>query len=197
MKKFTFKKPKKGGFTLVEMLMAIAVFILVLGSASGLFVWTIQKQTRALLTQELLSQTSYLIEYMSRYIRMAKKDLTGTCLTTAGAKNNYETNEARDRIRFLNYRDICQEFFLEGNQIKERKSTDKSAANFGAPLPLTSPRLQVVSFKLGPPDSWDQEDTDQPRVTISLNIKTRELQPTPPEIKIQTTISQRELDVKY
>lgn len=179
-------------FTLIELLVTVTIFSLILGGASGVFVQALKAQRRSLATQQLLDQTSYIMEYMSRAIRMARKDLDGSCLTTVGGKYNYETNEERNRIRFLNYQDICQEFFLDGSQLKERKSTDNTATNFQDPLPLTSSNLQVNLFKIGPPDSWDQDDDDQPRVTFFLEIVGKEQS----RIIIQTTISQRSLDIK-
>ena len=179
-------------FTLVELLVAVTIFSLISTISTGILVSSLRAQKKLLASQELSDQVSFLIEYMSRTIRMAKKDLSGDCLTTAGAKYNYETNEAgRDRIRFLNYQQKCQEFFLEGLILKERKSTDSSAANFQSPSPLTSANLQVNLFKIGPSDSWDQNDNDQPRVTFSLGIFGKEQT----KIKIQTTISQRNPDI--
>ncbi len=198
-KQITIKKRiQNKGFTLVELLVSISVFSLIVSAMSGAFVSTIRAQRKSVAFQQLLEQTSYLEEYMSRAIRMARKDLSGDCLITAGAKQNFETNLDRNRIRFLNYQGICQEFFLDVNQIKERKSIDGTAANFQTPLPLTSGNLQVESFKIGPSDSWDQDDNEQPRVTLFLYIKGAGLKPEEqPEIKIQTTISQRNPDVRY
>ncbi|GAG04696.1 unnamed protein product, partial [marine sediment metagenome] len=188
-KQITIKKRiQNKGFTLVELLVSISIFSLIVSAMSGAFVSTIRAQRKSVAFQQLLEQTSYLEEYMSRAIRMARKDLSGDCLTTAGAKQNFETNLDKDRIRFLNYQGICQEFFLEADQIKERKSTDGTAANFQIPLPLTSDDLQVESFKIGPSDSWDQNDNEQPRVTLFLDIKGAGSKPEQqPEIKIQTT----------
>ncbi len=191
--KINFQK----GLTVIEILLTILIFTVILTGVFNLFVTAIREQRRNLASQELLSQTGFLLEYMSRSIRMARKDLTGLCLTTAGAKSNYETNVERNRIRFLNHEHRCQEFFLSGTQINKRKSTDHRAINFGSPLPLTSPRLTVAAFRIGPSFGWSQADTIQPRVTFFLDIKG----PIPvgaerPEIMIQTSLSQRQLDVK-
>lgn len=190
----TYKGISKS-FTLIELLVAIAVFNLIIGAVSTIFVSAISAQRKTLASQELLDQTSYVMEYLSRALRMAKKDLSGACLTTVGA--NYETNLEENRVRFLNYQDKCQEFFLDGTQIMENKSQDNTAAGFGNPLYLSSPKLKVISFKIGPSESWHQEDNLQPRLTLFLGIKGAGQKPEQqPEIKIQTTISQRNLDVR-
>ena len=186
------------GFTLIEIMVAVSIFAILVTTFTGFFVGAIQGQQKALASQELVNNVSYNLEYMSRAIRMAKKDFTGSCLTAVGAKYNYETNGSRNRIRFLNYEDKCQEFFLDGNQLKERKSIDSSAANFETPLSLTPVNSEVVSFNLGPSDTWSQEQKTQPRVTLFLELKGKGQKPElQPLIKIQTTISQRNLNVRY
>ncbi|MCX6759704.1 MAG: type II secretion system protein [Candidatus Nealsonbacteria bacterium] len=183
---------RKNAFTLIEIMVAVAIFAILLTTFTGFFLSAVQAQRKALASQELIDNVSYNLEYMSRAIRMARKDMAGSCLTTVGAKYNYETNAERNRITFLNYQDKCQEFFLDGNQLKERKSTNNSAASFEAPLSLTPLNLEVISFLLGPSDSWGQEQKTQPRVTFSLEIRGKGQKPElQPLIKIQTTISQR------
>lgn len=178
------------GFSLIEILVAIAIFSVIVGTAMGVFASAIKSQKRVLAQQELLDQTSYAMEYISRALRMARKDISGSCLTTVGAGNNYETDG--NRIRFLNYLNKCQEFFFENNQIKERKSTDSTAANFEASLPLTAQKILVNQFKVNL-SGQDQIDYLQPAVTIFWDILGREQT----SMKIQTTISQRNLDIQY
>lgn len=171
----------------MEVLVSLAIFSLLLASGSGILVSSIRAQRRSLLSQELLDQTSYLSEYMSRAIRLARKDINGRCIS---AKLNYEITRSGKGIKFLNYNGLCQEFYLSGNHLKENKD--------GVVSNLTSNKLKVISFNIGPSDSWDQEDTEQPRVTFSLKIKGAGEKPeSRPEIYIQTTISQRNLDIKY
>ena len=186
------------GYTLIEILVAVGIFTVVIAAPTGFLVGSLKGQQKALSSQELTDNISYTLEYMSRALRMAKKDKLGNCLSVA--KNNYETDPvSKDRVRFINYRNKCQEFFLDSNRLKARESLDNTAAHFQSSVFLTSDDLEVVSFKIGPTDSWDQADNEQPRVTLFLEVKGArgsrpELQP---EIKIQTTISQRNLDVTY
>ena len=178
------------GFTLIEILVASMVFLIVISVAIGLFVSLLRYQRRTLAEQELLNQSSYIIEYMGRAIRMALKDGAGLCLSQAGL--NYK-NPLGDvsRIRFINHseNDICQEFFWDKveNQLKESKSGNP-------PISLTSNDLQVNFLKFNL--SGQSEDDDfQPRVTIFLEIQIKG-PGGQPKTRIQTTISQRNLDVK-
>ncbi len=177
--------------TLVEMIVTVFIFSIVFGAASGLFVSAIRNQSRSLASHQLLNQTSYLIEYTGRAIRMAEKDTTGTCISTN--LNYATTTSGTGGIRFKNYEGQCQEFFREwdGSAGVYRLKEDK-AGNINH---LTSPNLDVFSFNIGPSDSWDQNDELQPRVTMFLEIR-KAGAGSQPKIKIQTTLSQRRLDIE-
>jgi prepilin-type N-terminal cleavage/methylation domain-containing protein len=196
MGKFFNQKNNKG-VSLIEMLAAVAIFAITIGAISGLFISAVQTQRKVLATQELLDQTSYVLEYMSRALRMAEKDLDGCCIFFAG--DNYRLTFGYDGIRFLNSNTECQEFYLDGNILYEKKSTTNCEADFGSPLPLTSVNLKVNFFKIDyfgisqPP-----LDYSQPRVVIFLDIESeRSVIGSPPKIQIQTSISQRSLDIQY
>lgn len=177
---------KQKAFTLVEMLISVAVFSLIAGIALSSFLSALQSQRRVLASQEVLNQTSYFMEYVSRALRMAKKDRSGDCISPL---LNYEITHSGKGIKFKNYKDECQEFFLENSQLKENKN--------GTVLELTSQGLSVTAFNLGPAESWGQEDNLQPRITLVFTIQGKGQKPeSQPEMSIQTTISQRNLDIK-
>ena len=170
----------KKGFTLIEMLVAVTVFISVITAGSGLFVFGLRVQRQSLAWQQLLAQTSYLMEYMSRAVRMARKDMNGTC--TGTAKLNYKW--VGQCLKFRNYKNECQQFCLDGDRLKEIKA--------GSENYLTSDELQISPFNVELAGQ-SQYDNIQPRVTIFLEITGKEGS----KIKIQTTISQRNLDVRH
>ncbi len=103
------------GFTMIELLVATSVFALILFIVTNLFISIFQQQKRTLSQQELLNQTSYAVEYMSRALRMAKKDTTGGCLDADYIGYNYRSLYEGKGIRFINHSndDVCQEFFWE------------------------------------------------------------------------------------
>ena len=68
------------GFSMIEIIVALAVFFLIVGTAVGLFVSIVAVQRRILSEQQLISQSSYAIEYMSKALRMATKDEEGECV---------------------------------------------------------------------------------------------------------------------
>jgi len=172
----------KKGFTLIELLITITVFSLITVTSLQLFSSAFKEQRKTLARTYLLSEASYATEYISRALRMAKKDLDGVCIS---AKHNF-TLPSQDHVIFMNYNGECQEFFLENNLLKVKK--------FGVSQSLIPSNLFVENLKfeiLGE----SQDDTLQPRVTFVLLLKTTE--PELQELKLETTVSQRNLDVKY
>ena len=156
----------------------MAVFTLLVGTTSSIFLSSIKNQRQGLATQEILDQASYLMEYMSRALRMAKKDMAGSCTGTAKLNYAFESQ----CLKFLNYKGECQRFCLDGTRIKDENG------NY-----LTSTNLEVSSFGVVLSGaSQPPVDYLQPKVTISLNIAGQE----ETSIKIQTTVSQRNLDVR-
>jgi prepilin-type N-terminal cleavage/methylation domain-containing protein len=188
-----FLKFKKAGFTLVEMLVSLAIFSLVMGMALSVFVSAVKSQRRILAEQQLLDQTSYIMEYMSRSLRMAKKDMTGSCLTTAGAGMNYETNLSGNRIRYIAYDGTCREFFMADNTLYVKWLLDPSSplGDITFPLVSTTTGFIVNNFKIAAPSGWSQSDNLQPSITFSLDVSA----PNQIRMKTQTTVSQRNLDV--
>jgi len=187
----------KNGFTLVEMLVTVTVFSLIVGTSTGIFVSAIKIQRYNLATQELLNQTSYALEYMDRFLRMARKDMTGTCLTVAGAGANYENPSDNTAIKFLNYNGQCQEFYREWNaaaQVYQLK-VDLDTTIPWNELPLTSEKFNVTSlvFQIS---GEEQTDFLQPRVTIFMTIEAVSSAQPKPKLTVQTTISQRALDLE-
>lgn len=190
------------GYTLIEIMVAVAIFFGVLVAPTGFLIVSLKSQMRTLASQELLDQTSYVLEYVSRALRMAKKDKNASCIDL---NSNYRKTDSRilagvtysgPGIKFESYHDtpVCQEIFLD-----ESDGRLKESKNGAAPLPLTSDDLEVLSFNVSGEESWDQYDNSQPRVTFSLEVKGgKNLKPEiQPKMRIQTTVSQRNLDVTY
>lgn len=211
---------KNKGFTLVELMVVMAIFLFIIAGAIGIFISIIQYERRILAEQELLNQMSYVIEYMSKALRMAGKDGTGDCLGEAGysyllTRPDSTTGFYRG-IKFINASDnyACQEFYLDnyvsqgGSNItvlKEKKVyplyvpvSDENA------VALTSEKFKITSLRFGINGTdgrvggtyyASDDDAIQPKITILLDIQP--LSDSDQEIKkIQTTISQRKLNTQ-
>jgi len=185
---------KNKGFSLIEVLVSVSIFGIIIAGPTGLFVLSLRNQNMSLALGETIDNTSHAVEYMSRALRMARKDRIGSCITQ---NYNYENPGAdSSKIRFLSYQGYCQEFSLSGNQIMQRKSSDGTSANFGSGAYLTSDDLSINNFQfliVG----GGQNDNLQPRITIVFNIAKTSAGIGLPSINVQTTVSQRNLDVTY
>ncbi len=179
---FFAKKTK--GFTLIEIMIAIALFSTVITAFLGLFTSAFSSQKRSLNISYLLNNASYATEYLSRAIRMAEKDTDGECLSSPDL--NYESTHGGEGIKFLNYNGICEEFYLDGTSIKVKKS--------GNPEYLTPLNLEIkrLNFEIS---GESQYDLSQPRVSFTITFKTKGGDPQ--TINIQSTVSQRQLDIEY
>jgi len=167
-----------------ELLIAVLVFSLVIGAATNLLLSGIAGQRSSLAMQELLDQSSFVAEYMTRALRQAQKDLGPVCLSTRGL--NYEITQSGQGVKFLNIQGQCQEFFLEAGRMKER---------LGAEEFLTSDNLVVTSLQFLLKGEG-QDDDLQPRVTFAFEIEGQGAKPDArPKLQLQTSISQRNVDV--
>ncbi len=183
-----FQVSSKKGFTLVELLVSIGIFIVIFVVMMGTLVFGIRIQRRLLIEQQAVDELSYAIEYMSRALRLAiREDGSFNCLSNGYSYQNPGGNVSK--IRFINHLqgDDCQEFFLENNVLRHRKGIGASEQIFD----LTSPGLTVTDTKfslLGETSG----DGLQPRASIILRISYPE---GPSLINVETTVSQRRLDV--
>ena len=173
--------------TLIELLVSAFIFSLVVGAVIGIFVTALETQRKILARQEILSQVGYALEYMSKSLRMAKKDIANPpfCLDSTGS--NYETNPSNDEITFIDYHGQCVTFSISGGKIMKESDS-------GTPEELTSGKIFINQFKINL-SGQEQTDNLQPSVTIFLDASsTRD---SSVGIKIQTTVSQRDLDETF
>lgn len=178
----------KKAFTLIELMVTITVFAIVITPAISLFGSALRHQKEIMMQAEALNSASFLTEYISRALRMAQKDMSGDCI---GENNNFVNPSEVSSIRFLNYNNKCQEFLLESDAVRVKKSTDDSAFNLGSGSSLTSASLVVESLKFTISGN-DQLDGQQPKITFTLKLRSKYLNSS---LEVQTTVSQRELDV--
>ena len=194
----TTKKTSRKGYTITEILVGITIFMILSAASVDFFVSSLEMQQKALISQRLLDNASYSLEYMGRALRMAKKHESPDICAFLEAKNYELTTRGQGGIKFLNYDNQCLEFYLN--------NIPNSSNNFNLMVfdyannkeyPLTPDYLNVISFKITLSGDNVVKDDLQPKVTLFLEVqgkqsKKPELQP---KIKIQTTVSQRNLDI--
>ena len=149
----------KNGYTLIEVLVAVGIFTILIAAPTGFFVGSLKGQLKTLSSQKLLDNTSYTLEYISRSLRMARKDTIGSCVSPLDSTNyrNYEKTTSRtlaeteylgSGIKFLNYKtpSECQEFFLDETEGSETKGQIVESKNGSVPVALTSEDLDCLLY---------------------------------------------------
>lgn len=191
-----FKRGPARGFTLVEMIVTLAVFSLIMVAVAGLFFHALRAHRAILARSQMLGESSYNLEHIGRGLRMAKKSPDGSCLSSKGL--NFEKT-ARGGVKFQNLNSSgttdCVEYYLghpggsygaNGALMESRTNTERSFD-----LPLTSPAVDVASLAVYD-YGWAQNDDLQPRTTIHIQMRGHQNQ----IMDHQITISQRDLDVE-
>jgi len=188
------KNQNSKGFTLVETLVSLLIFGFISVILVNIFVSVLNSQRRILQNQELMNQSSYALEYIAKIVRMAENDADGTCVT-AGENYALGTNSitflAYD-TKSLSYK--CTQFLLQDNAIKEKKSTDDTSANLGTAQEITSSSVKVDDLIFAVTGDV-LNDSLQPKVTIMIKMESSTSFSNPPSLIIQTSVSQRKLDI--
>ncbi|MFA7142010.1 MAG: type II secretion system protein [Candidatus Paceibacterota bacterium] len=182
------------GFTLIEAIVALAIFIAVSSALAQIIIVSIQSQTKIVTTQNMFNQAIFTLDKMGKEIRMAKKDATGNCVGKEGNNFNATTNNS---ITFLHYdqeeNEIrCKKYALEDEKIKEYISDDETNGFKDNGVDITGDTLafDLLSFKV----LGDGLDDLQPRITIAMKVKNAVIKDQP-SFHLQTTVSQRRLDL--
>ena len=181
----------------MELVVVLAIFMVVLGTAISIFISIIGHQRRILAEQEFLNQMSYLMEYMSRSIRTSAKDTAGSCMGTPGyfyILTNFDVSTGFYKgIKFLTDDSVCQEFFIgTDGKLKESK-------NAGAPQIILSDKYSVnhVRFIINGDKNVAFTYSGsgiQPRITMVFSINSQISGDQGAKI-FQTSVSQRNLNV--
>jgi|AntAceMinimDraft_18_1070375.scaffolds.fasta_scaffold15900_4 prepilin-type N-terminal cleavage/methylation domain-containing protein len=176
------------GFTLIEVLVTVGIFSILIVAIIGIFVSALRIEKNVLGSKKVLGQISYAAEYMTRALRMAEKDKTGICIPSG---SNYES-AIENKIKFINALQDgdCQEFFLKDGKIKFQTKAEIPLPP--SPIELTSSDIIVDNLKFSILGEV-QGDGLQPFVTIYIEAHSQDS----PPLKIQVSVSQRNLDVNY
>lgn len=172
----------KKGFTVVELLMGTSIFLILLGGGVGSLVSSLRIQRMIFAHQGVATELNYVVEYMSRSLRMAQKEgSSAECLTEGSI---YEVSENKEKITFTNHLqdNDCQSFKLDsGTLYLVYEDTSEEVA-------MTSPDIEIENLV------FEVDQVSQPKVTFVIKANSSNLR-TP--LDIQTTVSARALNVGY
>ena len=187
------------GFTLIEMMVAFAIFAVIMVVAVGSLLSLIKANYKAQTTKTVVNNLHFALENMSRNIR------TGTGYHCGGAGDLTTardcTSTAENQFVFRSRDGSYVMYRLQSGAILRSKSTDigvlTSSANF---IPITAPEVQVdtLSFYVDGADRANEPgngNKEQPRVFILVKGSMLGKNKVPTRFDIQTLVSQRLLDI--
>ncbi|HPM08588.1 MAG TPA: type II secretion system protein [Candidatus Pacearchaeota archaeon] len=192
-------------FSLIEIVIVVAITSVLLIVTMQILSSAIRIESRTLVAQAMYEQVNYLIDYISKDIRMAARgSITGDC--NRGVKQKIGIL-ADGGIAIKDQRNNCMEYSIEPaseTQEEEKyiiaKRTDYSNLDPDNPypnapyvLPLTSKDFKVTDLNFSVlPQTTDSADGAQTKVLISLGIESKKYKDI--KLKIQTLVSTRNRD---
>lgn len=177
LKKQEKKIKKDNGFTLVEFIVAMSVFVILLTIATGIFVKSIQAQRDVVNRLAVISNAGLALEQMSREIR------TGHNFSLVGSVLEFKNKDGNN----VTYKNV--------DSMVERTVLTVSGSNV---FYLTSPKVKVedLLFTLKQSATNDKPEKCNPqKITISLKVGSDNLDDRDNMI-LQTTISSRVLPIE-
>ena len=175
---------KKNGFTLLEMIFAVGLFAMVITVVTGVFVKSSQVQRKAVELHVVQREGNYMIEMMSREIRMA------TVISDGNDGNEDQQGNNNSSVEFTNYNgDLIR--YCRANAIGACTENDSgdylSRCVNGINQIVSSSNIKINNLKFYIPDDFDAE---QPMVTISMTVKPATTQHNT-EISLQNSVALR------
>lgn len=174
------KKTLPAGFSLIEVLVSVSLFVFIIMSATEIFSLVIKGQRDAIASQNVQSSLRYFFEVTSKEIRMARRS-TGECGVPADDIYKIETGTLSSILKFKNYYNQCVVYELGVDDYSQRfKITRGVVSGFISPKKI---KIESLDFLL--------DDTNQPAVTIALKASAIGDSKFKSEMDIQTTITSR------
>lgn len=108
------KNKNKEGFSLIEVLVSTALFVVIITAAMNIFKLVIESQREAIATQNVEESLKYFLEVTGKEIRMAKRNNTWCSHLGLGPTDIYKvtTNLGGDVLNFKNYNNDCVSYYI-------------------------------------------------------------------------------------
>lgn len=170
------KLEHKRGYTLIELIVSVAIFSVVMLVASAAFLTLINMDRQARATNDAVTNLTYVVESMERSIR------TGTGYQSVSGQNSFTFTDSQGR----------QVIYRRG-AIGGRRFVEQCIG--GTCYPLTDIRVdvQLLAFYSR---GVTAGDTEQPMVVFVMNGRvTPDARSAPVNFRIQSTATQRLIDI--
>jgi prepilin-type N-terminal cleavage/methylation domain-containing protein len=174
----------KQGFSLIEVLVSTALFVVIITSAMNIFKIVIESQRSAIATQNVEESLKYFLEVVGKEVRMAKRNNHLCSYLGLETEDIYKlgTNIDGETLSFRNHQDNCVTYSLvaSGTSTRFMITRDSLTGYFITPLKVN---IDELNFALS--------TTTQPTVTMELVAHALGKDTNQSEMRIQTTLSSR------
>ncbi|MFH0892319.1 MAG: prepilin-type N-terminal cleavage/methylation domain-containing protein [Candidatus Falkowbacteria bacterium] len=180
----------QGGLTLIEIVVATALFSMVSYAAVATFQGVMKSQRSTVISQNVQESMRYALEIMGKEMRMAQKRISGDCILS---NNNriYDTNDVSgvgDSLSFINSRKACVTYSLVGGRLRINRFGEPSSY-YITPDDIV---INDLSFRVVDEGANTVPPSVHPRVTITLEASMAGGAGVPAEnVRLETTISAR------
>lgn len=164
-----FLEKNSGGFTLVELLAAVAIFGLIMAAVSGIFMNAVNEEQIMLAKQGVDDNAMYAMEFMIKELRMAKS------IATPGGNGS--------TVAFGNSAGSSVTYSLANGKIIRN---DATLATGDQPISSDDITISSLNFSL---NSWDSAHA--PRVTIFMRVQKAISSSSQTTLEMQSTVSPR------
>ena len=176
------------GTTLLEMMVAVAIFAVAMLLATGIFIVVLEGQRSAISSQNIQESARYALETIAKELRQAQAS-DGVCAPLFNPEPTpvykiFNTAQAGAALYFRNKNGDCTAYFLEANRLKISRG---AVSDF-----ITPDEIRISNLKFAvKDDAIGAFHAIQPAVTLTMDIEAfgKEMHKQP--MKIQTTISAR------
>lgn len=179
---------KLSGFTLVEAMVTVAIFAILMVSATDIFLSIVRSQRNTLSSKNAQEAVNYALEVMSKELRMAKVD-NGYCGAAQKVYAIFDENGQPAKsgngstIKFRNYEDECVVYELD-NSSDRLKVTRNGSWAYMTPANIT---ISDLSFYV----QYSDIQTEQPLVTVRFILSYFNSETGQQTMQVQTSISSR------
>ena len=179
------------GFTLIEIMVALAIFAIVMTIAAGALLTIVNANRKSQSLQSVMNNLTFALENMVRNMR------TGTGYH-CGPSGNLETPQnCSDGDDFLALEAVGGSPGAASDQIVYRLNgsrVEKSENGGAGFLPITAPEIEVTNLTFYV-EGVNSGDGEQPKIIMTIAGNAGATPKTRTNFSLQTTISQRILDI--
>jgi prepilin-type N-terminal cleavage/methylation domain-containing protein len=183
----------KKGFTLIEVLVSVTLFVVIMMAVTNIFKMVIDAQRNAIAAQNVQESLKYFFEITGKEMRMAVKN-NGDCdpsKVPVGSVFGLAENSYGDTLYFKNYLGECVQYFLEKDYhdvlrfAVSREQEGVRQVDFISPEKISIDSLHFVVRAGGSSYIY------QPQVTMNMSASALSSSKFQADMTLQTTVSSR------